>query len=101
MNPRLEQAKMRRERAQLRLAGTLGALQQRLKPTALAEQAWSGVRDKSSELADDAIQAVKARPVAASGLIAAFALYLAREPIMSAASRLLGRGENGKADEEA
>ena len=92
MNARLEQAKIESERARKRVASTLGALQHRLRPATLANQAWSGVREKGSELADDAVQAVKERPIASSGLLAAFALFLAREPILSAASRLFSRG---------
>ena len=88
-------ARVEADEARRRLAATLDVLQERLKPAALANQAWSGVREKGGEIADGAFQAVKDRPVAVSGLVAAFALYLAREPLASAASRLLSA--NGKA----
>ncbi len=97
MNPRatapLERAQREAETARARLASTLAALQERLRPSALANQAWTGVRDKSSELADEAVEAVKQRPVAASGLVAAVVLYLARQPLLSAASRLWSKDD--------
>ncbi|MGE5722161.1 MAG: DUF3618 domain-containing protein [Sphingomonadales bacterium] len=96
MSAGLEQAKLDAERARKRLASTLGELQQRLKPGALAGQAWSGVREKGSEIADDAVEAVRERPAATAGVLAAFALFLARGQIISAASRLAFRRKNAK-----
>ena len=69
-----------------------GALQYRLKPGTLANQAWSGVREKSGEVADDAlhsvndmadgaVRAVKDRPVAASSVAAAILVFLLRAPL--------------------
>jgi hypothetical protein len=77
------------EAARRRLAATTAELQQRLKPGTLAGQAWAGVKDKGGELADDAVGAVKARPVAVSAALAAFTLFLARSPIKNAVGRLL------------
>lgn len=82
----LEQAQREVEQAKKRLASTLGTLQYRLKPATLMTNAWDGVRDKSSELADDAIQAVKDRPATASGVLAAFLIFLARDPLWSLVS---------------
>jgi ElaB/YqjD/DUF883 family membrane-anchored ribosome-binding protein len=96
MSARLEQAKIEAERARKRFTGTLDAVQERLKPASLADQAWTGVKDKGSDIADGAVEAVKARPVAAAGVAAAFLLYLARRPIISRASRLWSkRHKNG------
>jgi len=89
INRNIAGAKLEADQAKARFASTLTALQQRLKPGALATQAWSGVKEKSGEIADDAVQAVKDRPVAATGIAAAFLLFLARHPILSAASRLV------------
>lgn len=85
---RIEAAKMEAERARKQLGTTMTSLQQRLKPGALADQAWTGVKDKGSELADGAVEAVKARPAAAAGAVAAIFLFLARRPIVSGATRL-------------
>lgn len=88
-------AKQEAELARRRLAGTAAELQQRLKPGTLASHAWAGVKDKSGDLAEDAVEAVKARPVAVSAALAAFTLFLARAPIKAAVGRLLdGDGED-------
>ena len=93
----LRLAKQEAELARRRLAGTAAELQQRLKPGTLASHAWAGVKDKSGEIADDAVEAVKARPVAVSAALAAFTLFLARAPIKSAVGRLLD-GEDSQDD---
>jgi hypothetical protein len=100
----LEMAQYQAEQAKRRLNSTVGALQYRLKPGNLANHAWGGVRDKSSEMADGAIetvsgitdgalQAVKDRPVAAGGIAAGVLLFLARAPLWRAASRLFSRDQ--------
>src|SRR3712207_711587 len=91
------------------MMSTVGALQYRLKPGTLANHAWEGVRDKSSEianhawegvrdkgseLADDALQAVKERPAAASGVLAAIVVFLARHPLWRAATWIAGRRQD-------
>ena len=91
----LERAKVEAELSKKRLASSLSTLQERLKPGNLASEAWGGVRDKSGELADNTLQTVKDRPVAASGIIAAIAIYLAREPLWKLAVRFF-TGEDGK-----
>ena len=91
----LRLAKQEAERARRRLAATAAELQQRLKPGTLASNAWAGVKDKSGDLAEDAVEAVKARPVVVSAALAAFTLFLARGPIKAAVVRLIdGDGED-------
>jgi ElaB/YqjD/DUF883 family membrane-anchored ribosome-binding protein len=87
----LERAKREAEAARARLESTLGTLQQRLKPKTLVNDAWEGVRDKSSDIADDAMQAVKERPGMASAAVAAFVVFLARNPLRKAATHLFGK----------
>ncbi|HEU0133748.1 MAG TPA: DUF3618 domain-containing protein, partial [Allosphingosinicella sp.] len=77
----LRLAKQEAELARRRLAATAAELQQRLKPGTLAQNAWTGVKDKSGELADDAVEAVKARPVPVAAALTAFTLFLARAPL--------------------
>jgi hypothetical protein len=100
----LELAQYQAEQSKKRFQATLGSLQYRLKPANIANQAWDEVRGKSSVVADDAmhavngfadgaLQAVKERPVAASGAAAALFLFLARAPLWRAASRMFGKGE--------
>ena len=90
----ITRARTEAELARQRLSHTLGELQTRLKPGTLANNAWEGVKDKSGEIADDAVEAVKARPVAAGAVVGAVLLYLARSPIKSAATRLFGSDDN-------
>ena len=93
----LRLAKQEAELARRRLAATAAELQQRLKPGTLASHAWAGVKDKSGEIADDAVEAVKARPVAVSAALAFFTLFLARAPIKAAVGRLIdGEDEDRK-----
>jgi hypothetical protein len=89
-------ARQEAERARRRLAATSSELQQRLKPGTLASHAWAGVKDKSGDLAEDAVGAVKARPIVVSAALAAFTLFLARSPIKAAVGRLL----DGDTDDE-
>jgi hypothetical protein len=90
---RLSQARYEAEQAKKRLGSSVGALQYRLKPGTLVNNAWEGVRDKSSDLADDALQAVKSRPVAASGVLAGLVVFLAREPLWRGVSRIFSSRE--------
>lgn len=89
---RIAAAKAESQRARGLFLSTATALQQRLRPGTLASQAWTGVKEKGGEIADDAVEAVKHRPAIASGVAAAFLLFLAREPIISAASRMFDGG---------
>jgi hypothetical protein len=89
----LEQAKRNVVMARRRLDSTLVAVQQRLRPANLAGEAWDGVKDKSADLADGALSAVRNRPAAVSLALGAFALFLARAPLKRAASRLMNGEE--------
>ena len=85
---RLEQAKRNAVTARGRLDSSLVAVQQRLRPGNLAGEAWDGVKDKSADLADGALTAVRKRPAAVSMAIGALALFLARAPLKRAVTRL-------------
>lgn len=82
------------EQAKKRLSSTVGALQERLEPSKLVNEAWEGVRDKSNEVADGALQVVKERPIAASGAVAGMLMFLARKPLWRGVSRLFSRRED-------
>ena len=90
---RLEQAKREAVMARARLDSSLGAVQQRMRPGNLAGEAWDGVKDKSADLADGALTAVRKRPAAVSVAIGALALFLAREPIKRAVTRFISDEE--------
>ena len=87
--PDVEQAKRNAVMARRRLDSTLVAVQQRLRPGHLAGEAWDGVKDKSADLAGGAMQAVKKRPAIASAVVGALALFIAREPLKRAVTRLV------------
>lgn len=72
------------------LLGAFRLLQQRLEPSHLARDAWEAAKSKGADLAEDAVDAVARRPVAASGVVAAIALYLAREPLIDLAGKWVG-----------
>lgn len=86
-------AKQEAERARRRLAATAAELQQRLKPGTLASHAWEGVKDRSGEMADGAVEAVKSRPVPVAAALTVFTLFLARAPLRAAVSRLFSGSE--------
>ena len=89
--PELTRAKQEAEVARRQLLATVAALQERLNPAKIANNAWEGVVDRSSEIAEDAVQAVKARPVAVSAALGAFTLFLARAPIRSGIARIFAK----------
>lgn len=70
-------------------------LQERLSPKTLAKGAWQGAKEKSADLAENAVDAARARPLATTGIVAAITMFLAREPLMDLAGRLVG-GEKKK-----
>ena len=88
MNARIVAAQANVADAREALIDTARALQQRLQPKTLAREAWESAKVKGADMAEDAVDAVKRRPVATGGVIAAIAMFLAREPIKDGVSRL-------------
>jgi len=76
------------ERRREALIDTARELQLRLQPKTLAREAWESAKVKGADMAEDAVDAVKRRPVATGGIIAAIAMFLAREPIKDGVSRI-------------
>jgi hypothetical protein len=97
--PEVTAARVEAGRARAQLIDSAHDLQARLKPKTLARDAWEGAKVKGADWAEDAVDVVRKRPLAATGVIAAVALYLAREPLMDLASRLMnGSGEPEDSD---
>ena len=94
--PEIAAARIEAERTRARLMATAHELQERLSPKTISRHAWQGAKDKGADLAEDAVDAVRARPLAATGVVAALALFLAREPLFDLASKLVD-GINAKA----
>lgn len=89
----IEAAKREAEAARRRLDSTLVALQQRLHPKTLATEAWDGVKEKSNDLAEGAMDAVKQRPGAVSLAVGAAFLFLARKPLGRAVGKVFSAGD--------
>ena len=97
----ISKAKRAALQARDRFDRTLAAVQHRFSPGNLAEEAWDGVKDKSADLAEGALEAVKSRPKAVSLALGAFALFLARAPLKRAVTRLIsGNGEEDGNDQQ-
>ena len=88
--PEIAAARMQAERRRARLMATAHDLQARLSPGTLAKDAWQGAKEKGADLAEDAVDAVRARPYAATGVVAAITMFLAREPLIDLAGKLVG-----------
>jgi ElaB/YqjD/DUF883 family membrane-anchored ribosome-binding protein len=87
-SPAVTAARILVERRRGELLDTVHELQARLAPRTLASDAWQKAKNKGADLAEDAVDAVKARPVAAGGVAAALGLFLARAPIRDAAVKI-------------
>jgi hypothetical protein len=85
---KVEAARIEVERLRSQLLGTAKLLQHRLEPGKLTRDAWGAAKGKGADLAEEAVDAVRKRPYAAGGVVAAIAVFLAREPLMD----LFGRG---------
>lgn len=88
----VREARIEAAEAQERLIDRLHELQQRIAPKTLARDAWEGAKSKGADLAEEAVDAVRKRPIATTGVVAALAMFLAREPLMDLAGKLV----NGK-----
>lgn len=92
-SPQMATARIEAARRRARMMATAHELQQRLSPGTLARDAWHGAKGKGADLAEDAVDVVRNRPLAAGGVIAALTLFLAREPLIDLASRLWSSSE--------
>jgi hypothetical protein len=85
---KVEAARIEVERSRAQLLDTAKELQTRLEPGKLTRDAWQSAKEKGADLAEEAVDAVRKRPYAAGGAIAALALFIAREPIMQLSGKL-------------
>jgi hypothetical protein len=96
-SPEIAAARSEVERRRARVMATAQDLQERLSPKTLAKGAWQGAKEKGADLAENTVDAVKSRPLAATGVVAAITMFLAREPLMDLAGKLVGSvGEKRK-----
>ena len=95
--PEIAAARSEVERRRARLMSTAQTLQDRLSPKTLARGAWEGAKEKGADLAEKGVDAVRARPLAATGVVAAITMFLAREPLMDLAHKMMdGVGKKRK-----
>lgn len=88
-SPQVAAARIEVERRRARLLDRAQQLQDRLSPKTLARGAWEGAKEKGAGLAEDAVDAVRSRPLAATGVVAAITMFLAREPLIDLAGQLV------------
>jgi len=86
--PKVVAARIEVAKRRAALIDVVRELQVRLQPATLATEAWEKAKNKGADLAENAVDAVKARPVAVGGIAAALAMFLAREPIKDAAVKI-------------
>ncbi len=86
VTPRIDNARREVADARARLIETARELQQRLAPKTLARDAWESAKNKGADIAEDAVDAVKKRPIAVGGVLAALTMFLARDPIKDGVS---------------
>jgi len=77
------------DRARAKLIGTLQELSGQFEPHRLMQEAWDKAKEKGADLAEDAVDAVRSRPYTATGVVAAIAMFLAREPLMDLAGKIV------------
>ena len=94
--PEVAAARIEAATARARLMQSAHRLQARISPGTLARDAWEGAKNKGANLAEDAVDAVRARPLTATGIVAAITLFLAREPLFDLAGKLTGDGGKRK-----
>ena len=94
----IESAKREAGAARRRLDATVLALQQRLHPKSLATEAWDGVKEKSGDMAEEALGAVRQRPGTVSLALGAAVLFLARNPLRRAVGRAFSKSDEDADD---
>jgi hypothetical protein len=77
--------------ARTRLAATIGAIQRRVTPSALVDDALREVRERSTAVAQETVSFAKRHPVEAVAAAAVVTGVIARKPIWHAVSRLFSR----------
>ena len=82
--PKVSAARIEVERTRAALVDTANRLIERFQPHNLVDDIWEQAKNKGADLAEDAVDAVARRPVAVGGVIAALAMFLAREPLKKA-----------------
>jgi ElaB/YqjD/DUF883 family membrane-anchored ribosome-binding protein len=91
--PEIIAARAEVDRSRSRLMSTAHELQERISPKTLARNTWQGAKEKGADFAENTVDAVKARPLAATGVVAAITMFLAREPLIDLAGTVVGKAK--------
>jgi hypothetical protein len=83
-DPKVSGARIEVERSKAALLDTANQLLERFQPHNLVDDLWESAKNKGADLAEDAVDAVAKRPVAIGGVVAALAMFLARDPLKKA-----------------
>ena len=86
-------AQQRVAAAREKLLGSTHALQERLSPAVLADDAWKAAREKGQEVAAEAVRQVRQRPVISSAAAIGLAAFVARKPIAKLFGMLRGKNK--------
>ena len=70
------------------LLATIDEIKTRLAPKAVAHNAWEGAKDKTGEVAESTLAAVKERPLLTASVVAGAGAVLARKPLFALIGRL-------------
>lgn len=93
---RLALAESEVERTRDRLVDTVSDFAEMLEPKRIISDVWENAKDKGADLAENAVDAVKKRPLVFGGIVAALTAFLAREPIKDAAASAYGAMTSSK-----
>ena len=89
-------AEFKVDRARAKLIGTLQELSAQFEPHRLMQEAWDKAKEKGADFAEEAVDAVRSRPYTATGVVAAIAMFLAREPLMDLAGKIVDGAKSKK-----
>ena len=92
-SPEIMAARADVDRTRSRVMTSAHDLQERLSPKSLARSSWEGAKEKGADLAVTTVDAVRARPLAATGIVAMVTMFLAREPLMALAGKAVGKSK--------
>ena len=77
-NEDVKAAEIKVEAARAKLTASLQEVSRQFAPHRLMEEVWEKAKDKGADLAEDAVDAVRARPYAATGVVAHASRLLVR-----------------------
>lgn len=87
---RLALAETEVERTRDRLVDTVSDFADMLEPKKIMSEVWENAKDKGADLAENAVDAVRSRPLLFGGIVAALTAFIAREPLKDAAVTAYG-----------